>query len=126
MTKKMAELSFRDRENRQLVKVEDLKHHHQNMSNAEHTVEEIYDILQSYYQVALKRFADNLRMQAADWFLISGPDTPLTLFSPAFVADLSEEQLKRAAEEDRQVRSQRDALEKEEHDLEEAKKIIRT
>ena len=99
--------------------------HHTNMSNEEHTIQDLHDILQSYYKVARKRFVDDLRMYAADHFLISGKDTPLTLFSPAFVAGLTEEQLEEAAGEDRQVKRQRASLEKETHDLEEATKILR-
>lgn len=95
------------------------------MGNDEHTIQDLHDILQSCYKVARKRFVDALRMQAVDHFLISGPDTPLTLFSPAFVAKLSPEELDEAAGEDRQVKRQRASLEKEAHDLEEAMKILR-
>ena len=83
------------------------------------------NILQSYYKVIRKRFVDALRMQAGDHFLISGPNTSLTLFSPAFVAKLTHEELKKAAEEDRQVQRQRASLRKEVHDLEDAMKILR-
>lgn len=99
--------------------------HHDHMGNDEHTVQDLHDILQSYYKVARKTFVDNLRKQAADHFLISGADTPLTLFSPSFVAKLSEEELEEAAGEDRQVKRHRAALEKEAHDLDEARKILR-
>jgi len=98
---------------------------HDHMGNDEHTIQDLHDILQSYYKVARKRFVDALRMQAGDHFLITGPDTPLTLFSPAFVAKLSHEELDEAAGEDRQVKRQRANLEKEAHDLKEAMKILR-
>ena len=72
-----------------------------------------------------KTFVDNLRKHTGDHFLTSGPDTPLTLFSPAFVAKLTREELEDAVGEDRQVKRQRANLEKEAHDLEEAMKILR-
>ena len=121
----MQALSYKDGAGNKVIKVKDLDHHHNNMSNIDHTVQEIHDILEAYYKVALKRFVDCLRMQAADFFLISGPDSPLSLFSPNFVAALTPEQLEEAAGEDSQVKSQRAMLEKEEQDLEEAKKIVR-
>ena len=107
-----------------MIRTSDLfKHHH--MGNDEHTIQDLHDILQSYYKVARKRFVDALRMQAGDHFLITGPDTPLTLFSPAFVAKLTPEQLEEVAGEDRRVATQRATLEKTVHDLEEAMKILR-
>ena len=107
-----------------VIRTRDLFHHEQ-MGNDDHTIRDLHDILQSYYKVARKRFVDALRMQAADHFLLCGPDTPLSLFSPAFVARLSHGQLDEAAGEDRSVRRQRTALEKETRDLEEAMTILR-
>ena len=108
----------------EIIRTSDLWQH-EDMGNDEHTIQDLHDVLQSYYKVALKRFVDNLRMQAADQFLISGPDTPLTLFSPAFVANLTHEELDQAAGEAPQVKRQRALWEKEVQDLEEAMKILR-
>jgi len=116
--------TFSDRLHGEVIRTSDL-FQHDHMGNDEHTIQDLHDILQSYYKVARKRFVDALRMQAVDHFLISGPDTPLTLFSPAFVAKLSPEELDEAAGEDRQVKRQRASLEKAAHDLEEAMKILR-
>lgn len=116
--------TFTDFKHGDMIRTSDL-FQHDHMGNDEHTIQDLHDILQSYYKVARKRFVDALRMQAVDHFLITGPDTPLTLFSPAFVAKLSHEELDEAAGEDRQVKRQRAALEKETHDLEEAMKILR-
>ena len=98
---------------------------HQHMGNDEHTIQDLHDILQSYYKVARKRIVDALRTQAADYYLTSGPTTPLTLFSPAFVAKLTPEELEEAAEEDHQVKRQRASLVKAVHDLEDAMRILR-
>ncbi|WPH01631.1 Hypothetical protein R9X50_00448100 [Acrodontium crateriforme] len=105
------------------IRVQDVKQT-SNMSNSEHVVLEIHDILEAYYKVALKRFTDNVAMQAADNFLINGPVTPLKLFSPAFVAALSEEQLAAICEEDNGLKRKRNNLEKKIQDLQMAKKII--
>ena len=37
---------------------------HQHMGNEEHTIQDLHDVLESYYKVARKRFVDNLRKQA--------------------------------------------------------------
>ncbi|KAL8669512.1 MAG: hypothetical protein Q9168_005903, partial [Polycauliona sp. 1 TL-2023] len=88
------------------------------MSNADHAIQDLYDILYSYYKVALKRFIDALSMQAADHFLITGSRTPLTLFSPAFVAGMTPGQLEEVAGEDLIIKRRRVQLEKEQKDLE--------
>ena len=94
------------------------------MSNTEHIVMEMHDILKSYYRVARKRFADNLVMQAADFHLITGPDSPLGLFSPQFVAQLSDEQLAEIASEDAGLKRRRAALNKAIKNLDDGKKIL--
>ncbi|PVH96086.1 dynamin GTPase [Periconia macrospinosa] len=48
------------------------------LSNENHTVLQVHDILQSYCKVARKRFVDCVRMQVADTLLVAGSDTPLT------------------------------------------------
>ncbi|KAL2782703.1 hypothetical protein BJX66DRAFT_350552 [Aspergillus keveii] len=50
------------------VRLSDLTQIH-HMSNMQQTVQDIHDILKSYYKVARKRFIDNLCMQAADFYL---------------------------------------------------------
>lgn len=95
-----------------------------NMSNVQHTVQEMHDILGSYYKVARKRFVDYVCMHAAGYHLIDGPDTPLKLFSPPFVARLTHEQLEYIAGEDVALKRRRAQLNKEIKELEEGKKIL--
>lgn len=95
-----------------------------NMSNVEHTVREIHDILRSYYKVARKRFVDNVCMHAASYHLIDGPDTPLKLFSPSLVNALTPEQLEEIAGEDAMLKRRRAQLKKEIKELEDGKKIL--
>ncbi|RYO90908.1 hypothetical protein DL766_001482 [Monosporascus sp. MC13-8B] len=52
-----------------------------NKSNAAHAKERIHDDLEAYYRVAYKRFVDNVFSQAVDYKLLSGPESPLRLFS---------------------------------------------
>jgi uncharacterized protein YajQ (UPF0234 family) len=94
-----------------VIKLDDLKHT-QVRSNEDHTVLQIHDILQSYYKVARKRFVDCVRMQVADTLLVTGQNTPLTLFSAKFVTSMSPETLEDIAGEDMIVRRRRDELEK--------------
>ena len=105
------------------VEVEEIVRTH-SMSNLNHIVREIHDILKSYYEVARKRFVDSLCMQAADYYLVTGPRTPLKLFSPSFVHKLSPEQLEDIAGEDLSVKRKRAALNKEIENLEAGKKVL--
>ena len=96
--------------------------HH--MSNLKQTVEDIHDILKSYYKVARKRFVDNICMQAADFHLITGPEAPMNIFSPSWVYSLSNEKLEQVAGEDLSVRTKRHRLQKQTKDLEAGRKVL--
>ncbi|ODM21998.1 hypothetical protein SI65_02842 [Aspergillus cristatus] len=95
-----------------------------NKGNTRHTVEDIHDILQSYYKAALKRFVDNVCMQAADYYLVNGPETPTKLLCSLFVNELSAADLEDIAGEESHVRHLRARLIKEIKDLEAGKKIL--
>ena len=69
-------------------------------SSLKHTVDNLHDILHSYYKLARKRFVDNVSMQAVDYFLVTGHGAPLRIFSPRFVSELTNEQLEAIAGED--------------------------
>lgn len=75
-----------------LVKLDNIFKHN-NMSNADHVIQDLHDILQSYYKAARKRMVDNLCIQAADFYLLTGPDTPLNVLSPEFIRRLTAEDL---------------------------------
>lgn len=94
------------------------------MSNTRHTVQHIHDILKAYYEVASQRFVDNVCMQATDYHLVTGPSTPLKLFAPSFVTDLTDEQLESLAGEEAGVRRKRGQLKKEIEELEAGRKIV--
>ncbi|KAF2191742.1 hypothetical protein K469DRAFT_735719 [Zopfia rhizophila CBS 207.26] len=94
------------------------------MNNADHTIRDMHDILYAYYKVARKRFVDNVCMHAAGYHLIHGPDTPLKLFSPSFVLELTQGQLQEIAGEDSSLKRKRAQLKKEIQDLEAGRKIL--
>ncbi|KAB8071898.1 hypothetical protein BDV29DRAFT_11082 [Aspergillus leporis] len=80
-------------------------------SDMEQMVRELHDILKSYYAVALDRFVDNVCMQAASFFLMTGEETPMSFFSSSFVSSLTDEQLEEIAGEDTGLRRKRTAEE---------------
>ena len=94
------------------------------MGNEAHTVQNIHDILQSYYKVARERFVGNVCMQAADYHLVTSPETLIGLFSSSFVRSLSKEQLEDIAGEEGAVKPKWHQLSKKIRDLQEAKKIL--
>lgn len=106
-----------------MVRLDDIAQNHP-QSNADHVIQEIHDILKSYYDLARTRFVDCIRMQVADHFLVTGSNTPLTFFSPTFVADLTPEQLEEVAGEEVAVKRRRAQLEKQIKQLEEGRKIL--
>lgn len=93
-------------------------------SNADRTIQDLHDILKSYYKVARKRFVDVVCMQAVDYFLITGPAAPVKLFSPSFVSGLTEDQLDRIAGEDVSTRRRREELRREIENLTNGKNIL--
>lgn len=94
------------------------------MSNLNHIVRDIHDILESYYKVARKRFVDPVCMQATDYYLLTGEDSPLKVFSPLFISKLSSDQLEMIAGEDIVTKRKRKRLKKEIADLEARKNIL--
>jgi hypothetical protein len=116
-------VKYDDRSSGECVRISDLTRIH-NMSNMQQTVQDIHDILQSYYKVARKRFIDNMCMQAADYYLVTGPAAPMTLFSPSWVYNLSREQLDQITGEEASVRRKRRQLQKQVNDLETGRKIL--
>lgn len=97
-----------------------------NSSNLKHTVDDLHDILKSYYKVARKRFVDVVCMQAADFHLVTGPDAPIKVFSPTFVGGLTPEQLEAIAGEDLVTRRKREELTRKIENLEVGKRIALT
>lgn len=106
-----------------VVRVDDLATQH-HISNEAHTVRDIHDILESYYKVARKRFVDNICMQAVDYNLVTGPNTPMHLFSSSLVSSFIKEQLDEIAGEETALKRRQRQLAKEIEDLKQARKIL--
>ncbi|KUJ09882.1 uncharacterized protein LY89DRAFT_700964 [Mollisia scopiformis] len=123
MQEAMSKKSFDDCTHGSVVRLDDIMVHHP-MSNVEHTVQDLHDILRSYYQVAWKRVVDVICMQATEYHLMSGPATPLRLLSPSFLGKMTSEQMEEIAGEDARQKRQRKQLQKEIEELEKGKKIL--
>ena len=94
------------------------------MSNDEHIVQDIHDILKSYYKVSRKTFVDSVCKQATSHFLLHCEQSPLALFSPIFVSQLSPIELQEIAGEAPDLKRARVQLSKEITSLTEAMKIL--
>ena len=119
----MEKLSINMAQHGKMVKVDDILQT-STASNADHTVHDLHDILESYYGVAGKRFVDVICMQAVDHYLITGPSAPVKLFSPSFVSALKDDQLDRIAGEDVLTRRKREELRREIENLTNGKGIL--
>lgn len=95
------------------------------MDNTENTIQDIHDILDSYYEVARKRFVDTVCMQGSDFYLLTGLGSPLRIFGTAFVSMLSPAQLDLIAGEDISVKQLRKNLKNEINALEKGIKLLR-
>lgn len=108
-----------------VVKVNEISSIFPSMGNLEHTVTDLAETLKSYYKVSRKRFVDTVCMQGCDYHLLTGDDTPLHLFSPKFVSELTPEQLETIAGEEASVKRIRQELKEEIAIFEHAKKVLR-
>ncbi|KAF2757557.1 hypothetical protein EJ05DRAFT_501088 [Pseudovirgaria hyperparasitica] len=93
-------------------------------SNIDHTVQDIHDVLKAYCKVAMKRFIDCVCMQVTDYYLISGPETPLGVLSSTFIGGLNTDELTRIAGEAQHSIQRRSELKKQIESLKEGKKIL--
>ncbi len=91
-------------------------------SNEAFAVHDLHDILKACYQVALKRFIDNVIVQVVERNLLR-PGGPLTVFSPEWVGNLEPEELASIAGEDSITVNTRAELEAQLARLEQARKI---
>lgn len=94
-------------------------------SNAEQVMEDIHDILKSYYKVSRKRFVDSICRLVIDHCLLAGKDSPLMLLKPQLIARMSDEQLDMVAGEDAATKRERKRLESEIAKLEASLKVLR-
>lgn len=79
-------------------------------SNEDETIEDLFDTLKSFYKVVRKRYVDAVCVQAIDYHLLSSRESPLRLFSPAYVGAMSDDELRGIAGETNESRKRRAAL----------------
>ncbi|KAF1968700.1 hypothetical protein BU23DRAFT_601996 [Bimuria novae-zelandiae CBS 107.79] len=108
----------------QSVAISTLKNLITDKDNVQQVREDILDILVSYYKVARKRFVDIICMQVIGYFLLESENSPLRIFTPELVMELSDEQLEIIAGERPETKELRDRLEAEIKNLEKALKIL--
>lgn len=120
--KKMKAWHTEDDDRQPLLRLEDILNSY--ASNAEHRIEELGDVLQSYHKVARKRFVDNVCKQVVDHKLICSRQGPLHIFSAEIVGMLKEDDLRSLAGEDEQICEQRKALQDEIDTLEAGCKVL--
>lgn len=93
-------------------------------SNLDDVVERLHDDLSAYYEIACKRFVDNVLNQAVNYYLLFGPSTPVKVFSQEWVLGLDAEQLRAIAREPPSVTERRADLDRKIDDLQGAKRIL--
>ncbi|KIW16615.1 hypothetical protein PV08_03803 [Exophiala spinifera] len=108
-----------------IVNLSDVRATTRSKGNLEYIKEEIHDILWSYYKVARKRFVDNVYQQAVDHCLLTGPKSPLAVFTQEWVISLDSEKLARITQELSVTRARREVLTRKRQDLETAVRILR-
>ncbi|KAI9172701.1 hypothetical protein HJFPF1_02212 [Paramyrothecium foliicola] len=108
-----------------MVNLSDIAEAARGKSNAEQLQEEIHDILHAYYSLALDRFVDNVFQLAVDYHLLSGPHSPLKVFTQDWVIDLEPKQLERIAGETKIAKKRRSKLSKKIEDLNNALRILK-
>ncbi|KAK4156893.1 hypothetical protein C8A00DRAFT_12195 [Chaetomidium leptoderma] len=108
-----------------LVTVSQVRSATEKKSNIEDVVEKLHDDLGAYYDIARKRFVDNLLNQAVNYRLLFGPSTPLGVLSQEWVIGLRADQLDAIAGESPSVREHRERLARKIVDLTAAKDILR-
>ena len=106
-----------------IVQIDNLNHQ-QHINNIAHTVQDLSDILRSYYKIARKQFIDNICIQAADYYLVNRPEASIKLFSLSFINKLTREQLEEIAGEETILKQKQRQLLKKIDNLKTAKKIL--
>ncbi|KAL2174718.1 COG4 transport protein-domain-containing protein [Thermothelomyces heterothallicus CBS 202.75] len=95
---RLSHLSVKDDGNR-WVTVEQVQNSTEKMSNKDDVIEKLHDDLGAYYEIAKKRFVDNLLNQAVNYRLLFGPRTPLGVLNHDWVIGLRADELEAIAGE---------------------------
>ncbi|RAR01056.1 glutamine-dependent nad(+) synthetase [Stemphylium lycopersici] len=107
-----------------VVRLEHAEQPVRSMSNEQHVVQDIHDILKSYYKVCRKTFVDSVCRQSVIHYLLECDDSPLALFSPMFVSQLSADALEEITGEAPGLKRSWEQLTKEVASLDKAVRIL--
>ncbi|GAT24032.1 interferon-induced GTP-binding protein Mx2 [Aspergillus luchuensis] len=101
-----------------VVDLDAVKKSASDQGNVEHITGEIHDILWSYYQVARERFA-------IEHCLLTGPESPLEVFSQEWVINLGSDELGAIAGESQAIKARRANLKQKMEDLKSALQTLK-
>lgn len=118
--------SFNAGESRLVINLDDVQDATTTKTNEQHLREEIHDKLQSYYHLAVERIKDNIFRQAVGHHLLTGPSSPLAVFSQEWVINLDAERLQFIAGEKEAAKKRRQILNKNSKDLKAALETLRS
>jgi Dynamin central region/Dynamin GTPase effector domain len=96
------------------------------ISNEDQAIEDLHDILQSYYKLARKQFVDAVSKGAVDYFLLTVNDGPLRVCSAEFVGRLSDKELDEIAGENAESAAERANIKRQLRNLEEGQEVLKT
>ena len=109
---------------KKMIRVDKLKNSQTYKSKIAQEVDDLHSILMVYHKVARKRIVDNI-IQAVDYFLLSGENSPLNILTPMYISSLTNEQLEQIAGEDMVSKNKRRDLKSLIAKLEEGRKVLR-
>lgn len=110
---KLRNMAFHNGSHGMVIKLERAMEVPHSMSNENHTIQDIHDILCAYYKVTRKTFVDSVCKQAIIYCLLTGENSPLALFTPVYVSRLSADALQETAGETPVAKLSRARLSKE-------------
>ncbi len=94
------------------------------LGNEDQAVNDIHDVLKTYYKVALKRFMDNVVVSVVEGELL-GAQASLKRLTPDYVLGLSEEELTTICAEDYSTSASRCELSEQITRLRKALEVVR-
>lgn len=108
-----------------MVNLKDITQAVKDQSNAAYVQDEIHDILEAYYNLALDRYIDNIFQLSVDHHLLNGPGSPLKVFTQDWVMELDPKRLECIAGEPRNTKNKRSKVKKKLADMETALRVLR-
>lgn len=118
--------SYSEERVKMVINLDDVLDTTTDKTNEQHLREEIHDKLRSYYHLAVDRFMDTIFRQAVGYHLLTGPSSPLTVFSQGWVIDLEPEKLEFIAGEKEAAKTRRKILNTKSKHLKEALETLRS